>query len=380
MDFEFTDDQRMIRDAVRNYSRAELAPRAAQVDRQGRFPIERVRELSELGFVGMTVPEEYGGTLAGALALSLSLTEIAAGDASVAVIMSVSNMVAEAIWRLGTEAQRRRFIPMICHGEYPVGGFALTEAQAGSDATNLRTRAVRDGGHFVLNGTKTFITSAAFASVYIVMARASDEPGSRGITALLVERGAPGMSVGKEEKKMGLNGSQTCELSFEDCRVPAENVLSGEGQGFRVAMTALDGGRIGVASQAIGIASAAMAVAVDYAKQRVAFGKPISELQAIQWKFADMATQLDAARLLVWRAAWRKDNKLPFTREASMAKLYAAEAANRACKEAVQILGGYGYCADYPVERHFRDARVTTIYEGTSEIQRIVIARHVLGE
>jgi butyryl-CoA dehydrogenase len=378
MDFHLTDDQRMIVDSVRSFAKKELAPKAAEVDRTGVFPLESHRKLAELGLIGMNVSEKYGGSEAGAVALSLALTEIAVADASIAVTMSVSNMVAETIAAGATEAQKERFIPQICGGDYPIGAFALSEAGAGTDATALKTRAVRDGDDYILNGTKTFITSAAFASVILVMARTSDEPGAKGITAFLVERGAPGMSVGKEEHKMGIRGSNTAELIFENCRIPENQRIGGEGEGFKVAMTALDGGRIGIASQALGIGKAAFDASIQYAKEREAFGRPIAKFQAIQWKLADMATELDAAQLLTRRAARLKEDKKPFTKEASMAKVFSTEAANRACREAVQIFGGYGYCSEYPVERYMRDCKVTTIYEGTSEVQRIVIARHLL--
>ncbi|MCZ7582064.1 MAG: acyl-CoA dehydrogenase family protein [Deltaproteobacteria bacterium] len=380
MDLSFTDDQRMIRDMVREFAQKELAPKAADRDKSGEPPLEEIRKLAELGLMGMRVPAEYGGSEAGTLALALALMEIAQGDAAAAVITSVTNMVAEAIYRFGDEEQRRAFLPKVLTGDFPVGAFALTEPQAGSDARNLKTRAETDGDAFVLNGEKTFITSAPISSVFIVMAKTGAADRSAPISSFLVEKDTPGLVVGKPEKKMGLHGSPTCTVSFDNCRIPRSNRLGREGDGFKVAMMALDGGRIGVSSQSIGIARAALDFAVGYAKERQAFGAPIAKLQAIQWKIADMAMELDAAQLLVWRAACLKDAGRPFTREASMAKLYATEAANRACKEAVQILGGYGYVSDYPVERHMRDCKVTTLYEGTSEIQRLVIARHVIGE
>lgn len=378
MDLRLSEVQRMVVDAVSAFSAEQLAPKAAEVDASRRFPIESIRACAEMGLCAMNVPEEYGGGNVGAVAAALVVQEIAKGDASVSVTLSVTNMVAEAILRWGNEDQKKTLIPRLCAGEYPIGAFVLTEPGAGSDATRQKTTAVLDGDHYVLNGTKNFITSAAWSSVYIVMARTGDE-GSRGISAFLVERDAPGMRVGKEEDKMGLRGSNTAELVFEDCRVPVSNRMGEEGIGFRVAMTALDGGRINVASQALGIARAAMRDAVEYAKVRTAFGKPIANLGAIQDKIAKMATELDAADLLIQRAAWLKEMKRPHTREASMAKVFSTEAANRACKEALQVLGGYGYCREYPLERYFRDCKVTTIYEGTSEIQRLVIARHTIG-
>ncbi len=380
MDFELNDDQRMIVDSIGSYAQKELAPKAAEVDKSGIFPLDTHREVANLGLVGMNVAEKYGGSRAGAIALSLALTEIAAADASVSVTMSVSNMVAETIANSATEEQKMRFIPQICGGDYPIGAFALSESGAGTDAMALKTKAVREGDEYILNGSKLFITSAEFASVVLVMARTGDEPGAKGITAFLVEHGAPGMSIGKEEDKMGIRGSNTAELIFENCRIPADQRLGGEGEGFKVAMTALDGGRIGIASQALGIGRAALNASISYSKEREAFGAPISTFQAIQWKLADMATELDAARLLTLRAAWLKENKKTFSKQASMAKVFSTEAANRACKEAVQIFGGYGYCSEYPVERYLRDCKVSTIYEGTSEVQRIVIARHLLSE
>ncbi|MCC6160575.1 MAG: acyl-CoA dehydrogenase family protein [Deltaproteobacteria bacterium] len=378
MDLRLSTEQQMIVDAVRDFAQGRLAPRAAEVDATGVFPLDAIRECAALGLCAMNVPEDAGGTGVGPVAAALAIQELARADASISVTQSVTNMVAEAIWRFGNPDQWRRFIPMAAAGDYPIGAFVLTEPGAGSDATAQKTTAVLDGDAYVINGTKNFITSAAYAGVFIVMARAGKQ-GSKGISAFLVERGAPGMRVGKEEDKMGLRGSNTAELVFENCRVPVENRLGEEGIGFKVAMSALDGGRINVASQALGIARAALRDAVEYAKTREAFGKPIAELQAIQWKIADMATQLDAAEMLILRAAWLKQEKRPYTREASMAKLYSTEAANRAVKEALQVLGGYGYCRDYPLERYFRDCKVTTIYEGTSEIQRLVIARHTLA-
>lgn len=378
MDLRLSTEQQMIVDAVRDFAQDRLAPRAAEVDATGTFPLDSIRECAALGLCAMNVPEDAGGTGVGPVAAALAIQELARADASISVTQSVTNMVAEAIWRFGNPDQWRRFIPMAAAGDYPIGAFVLTEPGAGSDATAQKTTAIQDGDAYVLNGTKNFITSAAYAGVFIVMARTGKQ-GSKGISAFLVERGAPGMRVGKEEDKMGLRGSNTAELVFENCRVPVENRLGEEGIGFKVAMSALDGGRINVASQALGIARAALRDAVEYAKTREAFGKPIAELQAIQWKIADMATQLDAAELLILRAAWLKQEKRAYTREASMAKLYSTEAANRAVKEALQVLGGYGYCRDYPLERYFRDCKVTTIYEGTSEIQRIVIARHTLA-
>lgn len=379
MDFELDDTQRMVRDTARRVAQDVLAPQAKEVDRTHAFPRAQLKALAEVGLLGVNVPAEYGGSEAGVVSYSLAMTEVAGACASTAVTMAVTNMVGEIIAKFGTEAQRRRYIPKLTSNEYTAGAFALSEPQAGSDAAALRTKAERKGDRWVLNGEKMWITSGDVAGVIVVWARTGG-PGARGISAFLVEGGTKGMTAGKPEEKMGQRGSSTVSLSFEDCEIPADALLGEEGGGFKIAMTALDGGRIGVASAALGIGLAALDAATGYAREREAFGKPIAELQAIQWKIADMATELEAARQLVLRAAWLKEQGRPFTREASMAKVYASEAANRAALEAVQIHGGYGYVDDFPVERHLRDVRVTTIYEGTSEVQRLVIARHLLEE
>lgn len=380
MRFELTEEQRMIRDMVRDYARGELAPKAGWRDETGTYPVEEYRKMAELGLLGMNVPEEYGGAAVGVVAYSLGIMEISKGDASVAVGMAVTNMVAEAICKFGSEMLKKRYVPLITSGEAIAGAFALTEAAAGSDAGALKTSAVRDGGEWVLNGAKQFITSADHAGVIVVWARTDKKvKGSGGISTFLVPKDAPGLIMGKKENKMGLRGSSTLEVVFDDCRIPYDHLLGDEGRGFPVAMMALDGGRVGVASQALGIGYAALEDARDYALERKQFGRPIAKNQAIQWKLADMATELDAARLLTLRAAWLKENDRYFTREASMAKVYATETANKVCGEAIQIHGGYGYVKEYPVERYYRDCRVTTIYEGTSEVQRMVIAREILS-
>jgi alkylation response protein AidB-like acyl-CoA dehydrogenase len=313
------------------------------------------------------------------VAYSLAMMEIAQGDAATAVTMAVNNMVAETIVKFGTPAQKERYVPKICDGTYAAGSFALSEPHAGSDARAMRTTARKTGDGFVLNGSKQWITSGAHAGVFIVWAQTGDEK-NKAVSAFLVEGGTPGLVIGKPEDKMGLRASNTVAISFEDMHIPADALLSTEGAGFKIAMMALDGGRIGIASQSVGIGRAALAAAVEYAKERSAFGQAISDFQATQWKIADMETELSAAELLTWRAAALKEQGTPFTREASMAKLFASESANRAVAHAVQIHGGYGYVKEFPVERYYRDARVTTIYEGTSEIQRLVIARDVLKE
>ena len=378
MDFTPNEIQAAVRDVARRYAQDRLAPGARERDRNHAFPREEVREMADLGLMGVNVPESLGGAEAGTVAYSLAMTEIAAGCASTAVTMAVTNMCAELICRAGSEEQKKRYVPRLTSGEYVAGAFALSEPQAGSDPAAMSTFAEKRGGKWVLNGAKQWITSGAYAGVMVVWARTSRDPGAKGISCFLVEGGTKGLVVGKAEEKMGLKASNTVPLTFEDCEIPEENLLGTVGDGFKWAMVALDGGRIGIASQALGIGRAALEAATAYAKDPKAFGQPIGEFQAIRWKLADMKTELDAAQLLALRAAWLKENGRPFTREASMAKLFASEAANRAVGEAVQIHGGYGFVDEFPVERHYRDARVTTIYEGTSEIQRLVIAREVL--
>ncbi len=376
MRFAFTDEQRQIEEMVRALARNEFAPGAAEIDDRSRYPEENMRKLAELGLLGMLYPAEYGGSEAGPVAYGIAVREVAAACASTVVGMAVTNMVGEAIYRFGTDDQRRKYLPALASGK-GAGAFGLTEPSAGSDAFGISTSAARDGDSYVLNGTKVFITNGSRACVTIAMAVTRKEP-KKEISAFLVEPGMPGFSAGKPEHKMGLKGSDTVSLSFDDCRVPAKNMLGAPGEGFRIAMSALDGGRIGISFQALGIAGAALAAAVAYAKDRKQFGQRIADFQAIQWMLADAATELDAAQLLAFRAAALKEKGKPFTREASMAKVFATEAGNRACHKAVQILGGYGYVREYAVERHLRDIRVSTIYEGTSEIQRVVIARDLL--
>jgi len=372
MDFRLTDEQRQVEEMVRGLARKEFAPRAAQVDEESRYPAENQRMLAELGLLGMLYPSEYGGSEAGPVSYAIALREVAAACASTGVGMAVTNMVGEAIFRFGTEKQRRRYLPMLSGGK-GAGAFALTEPGAGSDAGGLSTFAREAGDSFVLDGSKVFITNGAHACVTIVLALTQKSP--RKISAFLLEPGIPGFTVGKGEHKMGLRGSDTVSLSFDECRVHRSAMLGAPGEGMKIALSALDGGRIGIAFQAIGIAQASLAAATEYAKDRRQFGQPIGEFQAIRWKLADAATDLDAAQLLAFRAACRKERNLPFSKEASMAKVFATEAGNRACHAAVQVLGGYGYIREYPLERHLRDIRVTTIYEGTSEIQRLVISR-----
>lgn len=380
MKFTLSEEQSQIREMVRSLARKEFAPRAAEIDESARFPEENLSRLAELGLLGMLVPSEYGGSETGALAYNVALSEIAYGCASTAVITAVTNMVAETIWRFGNDAQRKRYLPVLTAGTAGIGAFALTEPGAGSDAQSIATTAIRDQDAYVLNGNKVFITNGDRAAVTIVMAVTGKPEGRKEISAFLVEPGTPGFSIGPHERKMGLTGTGTVSLAFEDCRVPAENLLGKPGEGFRIAMSALDGGRIGIASQAVGIGRAAIDTATAYAKERRQFGQAVSGFQAIRWMLADAATELEAAWLLVCRAACRKERGQSFTREASMAKVFSTEAGNRACHKAVQMLGGYGYIREYPVERHLRDIKVATIYEGTSEIQRILVARGLLGK
>jgi len=372
--------QRAVRDTARRFARDRIAPVAAENDRLRRFPADLVRGLGELGLLAVNVPEAYGGSGAGAVAYALALMEVAAADCATSVTMAVTNMVGETIARFGTEAQRRRHLPRLASGEYLAGAFGLSEPHAGSDAGALRTRAVRQGDRWVLEGEKQWITSGDVAGVIVVWARTDAQLETRGVTAFLVEQGTPGLRVGRHEEKMGIRASTTVSLALEGCEVPDAARLGDVGDGFRIALAALDGGRIGIAAQATGTIRAALEASVRYAKDRTAFGRPIAEHQSIAFMLADLRTEHDAAELLTLRAAAAKEAGRPFTREASMAKLYASEAAQRAVTRAVQIHGGYGYTDAFPAERLFRDARVQTIYEGTSEIQRLVIARELLAE
>ncbi len=381
MDFELTEEQKIIQDTAAKFAKRELEPVAAELDETKNREIlkSNLKKLAELGFMGLNVDPEYGGTGAGAVAFSLAMTELGRGCASTTVTTSVTNMVAECIQVVGSEELKRKYIPPLCSGEYPAGSFGLTETCAGSDPAAMRTTAVLDGDHWVLNGNKIFISSAEYAGVFVVWAVTDkDAPKGKGISAFLVEPSFPGFIVGKDEKKMGQNASCTNELIFDNCRVPRENLLGRQNDGYRIAVAELAGGRIGIGSMALGIGLAAMDFATGYAKERVQFGAPIANNQAIQWMIADNYTRLEAARLLLLRAAFLKDQGRPYSKEASMAKVYATESANKACYDAIQMLGGYGYTKDFPVERHYRDVRVTSIYEGTSEIQRLIIARELL--
>jgi len=380
MEFEFTEEQRMVQEMVRRFAEKEIAPIADEIDRIERFPRETLKKMAELGLMSMLVPAEAGGTGMGAVAYCLALTEIGAACASHAVTTSVTNMVCEGIYRFGTPEQRALHIPRIASGEYPAGAFALTEPNAGSDAGSLRTTADRDGDHYVLNGTKVFITSGSYAGVFMVAAKTNREAGKAGMSVFLVEAGTPGLKVGRKEEKLGQRASDTVEIVLEECRVPAANLLGREGDGFKIMLASLDGGRIGISANSCGLARAALTSATNYAKERRQFGRPIADFQAIQWKLADMATQLDAATLLTLRAAGKKEAGKPYTQEASMAKVYATEMVQRVTREALQIHGGYGYVREYPVERYLRDAMAVTLYEGTSEVQRLVISRNLLAQ
>ena len=377
MDFTLSEAERLIRDTAREFAEKELKPVAAELDRQHRFPEKPLRRLAELGIMGMTVPEADGAPGASAVAHSLVLMEVSRACASTGVILSVHNSLAcECLVRYGTEAQKRKYLPGLIRGT-TLGAFALTEPESGSDAAALKTLAVRQGDRYLLTGTKAFVTSGGRAGMILAFATVALERGRQGVTAFLLEPTFPGFAVGRVEEKMGLNASETVQLHFDACEVPAANRVGDEGAGFEIALSLLEGGRAGIAAQAVGVAQACLEEAVAYAKERRQFGRPIASFQAIQHQIADMATQVEAARLLTLRAAALKDAGQPVRVASSMAKLYASEAANRVAAAALQIHGGYGYLKDFPIERHYRDARVLTLYEGTSEIHRIVIGRHL---
>ncbi|HIP95973.1 MAG TPA: acyl-CoA dehydrogenase [Anaerolineae bacterium] len=378
MDFELTAEQQMIRKMVRDFAEKEIAPVAKETDAGEKFPWEIIRKMSALGFLGLPFPEEYGGAGADNVSLAIAMEEIARVCGSTAITLDAhTSLCCEPIYLFGTEAQRQKYLPRLCSGEW-IGAFGLTEPGAGSDAGATKTRAVRDGDEWVINGQKCFITNGSIADVVIITAVTDPQQGSRGISSFIVEKGTPGFRPGRDEEKMGLKGSVTSELFFEDCRIPAENLLGKENEGFKQFLITLDAGRIAIAAMALGLAQGAFERALAYSKERVQFGQPICNFQAIQWMLADMATEIDAARLLVYRAAWLKDRGMRYTKEAAMAKLYTSEMAERVCYKAIQIHGGYGYMKEYEVERMYRDQRLCTIGEGTSEIQRLVIARQLL--
>ena len=377
MDLELNETQKLIAESARDFAARVVAPRAAELDKSGVFPSETVQGLAEQGLLGVNLPSRYGGAEAGVVSYALAMIEIAKACASTAVTMAVTNMVGEVVQTFGSEAQRDEHLPKLTSGEHVTGAFALSEPGAGSDAANLTTTATKTDAGWVIDGQKQWITNGGYAGLFVVWARTSG-PGAKGISTFLVKKDTPGLSIGRPENKHGLRGSNTVPLTFDECLVPASALLGEEGMGFRVAMMALDGGRIGISSQAIGIGTAALEASVAYAKERQAFGRPIADFQAIQWMLADSRTELEAARLVCLRAATLKEKGAAFTREASISKLFASEAANRVCNRAMQIHGGYGYTREFPVERYLRDVRITTIYEGTSEIQRMVIARDIL--
>jgi butyryl-CoA dehydrogenase len=378
MELELTEAQRATRDTARRFARERLERVGVEIDRTHQFPTAAVAELGVLGMLGVFIPEEYGGAGLDNVSYMLVVEELSVECASTGVIVSAhSSLGSWPILGTGTEEQKQRFLPRMATGEW-LGCFALTEPQAGSDAAGQKTRAVRDGDSYIINGTKNFITNGPEAGIAIVFAMTDADKGNHGISAFIVETSTPGFAVTRIEEKMGINGSHSAQLAFSDMRVPRENLLTSEGEGFKVAMKTLDGGRIGIAAQAIGIARASLEASLKYSQERQAFGRPIASNQAIQWKLADMAVEIDAARLLALQAASLKDAGKPYTKQSAMAKLFAAETAMKAATEAVQIHGGYGYTKEFKVERYFRDAKITEIYEGTSEIQRLVISSQVL--
>ncbi|MBL7213207.1 MAG: acyl-CoA dehydrogenase [Desulfobacteraceae bacterium] len=380
MAYQLSEEQRMIQAMVRDFAREEILPTASERDKSGEFPAEILKKMGELGLMGMSVPPEYNGAGVDTVSYSVALQEVAYACASTAVVMSVHNSVAcGPIYLYGSEYLKETHLKPLAVGT-KIGSFALTEASAGSDPASQKANAVREGDDYVINGTKMFITTGKNSDLTVVTAYTDRDKKHRGISAFVVEKGTPGFYVGKEEEKMGLRASDTVELIFEECRVPAQNLLGQEGDGFVIAMASLDGGRIGIASQSVGLAQACLDAAVSYSKERIQFNKPIAKFQGIRWMIADMATQLEAARLLTFNAAAMRDRGEDFSAAASMAKVFASEMANKVAYQALQIHGGYGYIREFPLERYYRDARVFTIYEGTSEIQRRVIANHVIGK
>ena len=377
MDFHLSKEQEMLRKMYRDFAQNEVKPLAEEVDEQERFPEETVRKMAKLGMMGIYFPKEYGGAGADTLAYAMCVEELAKVCGTTAVIVSAhTSLCCAPIYENGTEEQKKKYLPKLCSGEW-IGAFGLTEPNAGTDASGQQTTAVLEGDHYVLNGSKIFITNAGYANVFIVFAMTDPKAGNHGISAFIVERDFPGFSIGKHEKKMGIRGSSTCELIMEDCIVPKENLLGKEGKGFKIAMKTLDGGRIGIAAQALGLGEGAVEEAIAYTKERVQFGKRLSQFQNTQFQLADMHTRMQAAQYLVYAAACKKENHEPYSVDAAMAKLFAAEAASDVTRRAVQLFGGYGYTREYPVERMMRDAKITEIYEGTSEVQRMVISSHL---
>ena len=378
MNFELSEEQLLVQAMVQEFAASEVAPIAAEIDRNHRFPEELIPKLAEVGLMGVPYPEEFGGAGADYLSFTIVVEELARVCASTSVIVAAhAGLAAWPIFEYGTPAQKEKYLRALATGE-KLGAFALTEPGAGTDAASGKTTAVLDGDEYVLNGSKIFITNGGYADIYVVTAMTDPDRGTRGISAFIVEKDTPGFTVGEREHKMGIKASSTTPLYFSDCRIPKDALLGKEGRGFVIAMETFDGGRVGVGAQAVGIAQGALDASIAYAKERVQFGKPISTFEAIQWMIADMATEIEAARLLVYRAAWMKDNGLKYGQEASMAKLFAAETATRVAGKAIQIHGGYGFTESYPVERAYRDAKITEIYEGTSEVQRMTIAGNAL--
>lgn len=378
MDFSLSKQQQLFLQMIREFAEKEVKPLAAEVDESERFPLETVEKMAKLGIMGIPFPTEFGGAGGDNQLYTMAVEELSRVCATTGVIVSAhTSLCCAPIMENGTPEQKAKYLPKLCSGEW-IGAFGLTEPNAGTDASAQQTMAVKEGDHYILNGTKIFITNAAYAHVYIIMAMTDKSKGTRGISAFIVERDFPGFSIGKKEKKMGIRGSATCELIMENCVVPAENLLGQEGKGFSIAMKTLDGGRIGIASQALGIAQGAMDETVKYVKERKQFGKAIGQFQNTQFQLADLQTRIEAARLLVRKAAYKKDMKLPYSADAAMAKLFAAETAMDMTTKAVQFHGGYGYTREYPVERMMRDAKITEIYEGTSEVQRMVISSNLL--
>lgn len=379
MDFQLTDEHALIKNMVREFAEKEIAPRAEEIDATDEFPADIFQRMAELGLLGIPFAEAYGGAGGDYLSLLVALEEIARVSGGLAIILDAhTSLCCEPIYLFGTEAQKQKYMPGLLNGE-KIGAFGLTEPNAGSDAGATRTTAVRDGDQWVINGGKIFITNGSLADVLVITAKTSPDKGARGISSFIIEKGTPGFKLGRNEKKMGLKGSVTSELFFENCRIPAENLLGTEDRGFKQFLTTLDAGRLAISAMAVGLAQGAFDKAVAYAKERVQFDRPIAQFQAIQWMIADMATDIESARLMVYRAAWLKEQGARFTKEAAMAKLLSTEVSERVCYKAIQIHGGYGYMREYAVERMYRDQRLCAIGEGTNQIQRLVISRQVLG-
>jgi hypothetical protein len=381
VDFQFTDEQNHLRRSIREFAEGEILPHVMEWDEVSHFPIEIMPKLAEMGLLGVIFPEEYGGAGLGYIEYVIAIEELSRVDGSIGIIVAAHNsLCSNHIFKFGSEAQKQKYLSPLAQGK-KIGAWSLTEPEAGSDAGGTRTTAKRDGNHWIINGAKTFTTNGHYAHVCVAMAVTDKSKASHGISAFIIEKGTPGFKTGKKENKLGLRASDTSEVIFSDCRVPQENLLGDEGEGFTGSLKILDGGRISIAALALGMAQGALDAAIKYAKQRKQFGQPISDFQAIQFKLADMATEVEAARLLVYQAAWLADkNNVRFTRESSMAKLFASEVAVRVANECVQIHGGYGFINDYPAEKFYRDVKLCTIGEGTSEIQKLVIARQLLGK